>query len=205
MAPTATVSVVPANEASWADLTAIFGRRGEAYRCQCQWFKIPRAEWRSVGVGERAERLREQTGCDRPDASTTSGLVAYLDGEPAGWCAVEPRPAYPRLLRARVPWTGRTEDKADARVWAVTCFVTRTGFRRRGVSRVLARAAADFARQRGARAVEGYPVVPGPGRGLATDELYVGSRSIFADAGFSQVSAPSERRVVMRIDFADGG
>lgn len=201
----AAVSVVPANEASCADLTAIFGLRGEAHGCQCQWFKISRAEWRSVDVEERAERLREQTGCGRPDARTTTGLVAYLDGEPAGWCAVEPRTAYTRLLRARIPWTGRTEDKTDARVWAVTCFVTRTGFRRRGVSRVLARAAVDFARRRGARAVEGYPVVSGAGRGPTTDELYVGSRSIFADAGFSQVSMPSDRRVVMRIDFADGG
>jgi hypothetical protein len=29
----------------------------------------------------------------------------------------------------------------------------------------------------------------------------MGSRSIFAAAGFAEVSAPTERRVVMRIDF----
>jgi hypothetical protein len=41
--------------------------------------------------------------CDHPESATTSGLVAYLDGEPVGWCAVEPRTAYPRLLlRTRV-------------------------------------------------------------------------------------------------------
>ena len=32
-------------------------------------------------------------------------------------------------------------------------------------------------------------------------ELHVGSRSIFDDAGFTQVSHPTLRRVVMRIDF----
>jgi hypothetical protein len=32
-------------------------------------------------------------------------------------------------------------------------------------------------------------------------ELYVGSRSIFADAGFTEVSRPTPRRAVMRIDF----
>ena len=84
-----------------------------------------------------AFRLREQTDCGHPESNTTSGLVAYLDGEPAGWCAVEPRPVYVRLLRTRVPWSGRAEDKADEGIWAVTCFVTRTGFRRRGVSRAL--------------------------------------------------------------------
>jgi GNAT superfamily N-acetyltransferase len=51
-----------------------------------------------------------------------------------------------RLLRKRIVWAGRAEDKTDDSVWAVTCFVTRTGFRRRGISRALARAAVDFAR-----------------------------------------------------------
>jgi hypothetical protein len=47
----------------------------------------------SVPVAERARRMREQTACGHPDSDTTSGLVAYLDGEPVGWCAVEPRAA----------------------------------------------------------------------------------------------------------------
>ena len=110
----------------------------------------PRHGWRSVPIEERAFRLRQQTDCGHPESDTTSGLVAYLDGEPAGWCAVEQRTAYVRLLRTRVPWTGRSEDKTDDGIWAVTCFVTRTGFRRRGVSRALACATVDFARQRGA-------------------------------------------------------
>jgi len=106
-----------------------------------------------------------------------------------------------RLLHARVPWAGRDEDRADDSIWAVTCFVTRTGFRRRGVSRALASAAVGFARDRGARAVEGYPLVNRPGQQFQWGELYVGSRSIFADAGFSEVSRPTPRRAVMRIDF----
>jgi GNAT superfamily N-acetyltransferase len=194
------ISVVPANEASWDDLQTIFGTGGEPPRCQCQWFKIPNAQWRSVS-DELADRLREQTGCGNPRAVTTSGLVAYLDGQPVGWCAVEPRTAYPRLLRARVPWAGRTENKVDDGVWVVTCFVTRTGFRRRGVSRTLVRAAVDFARERGARAIEGYPMITRPGEKFSWGELYVGSRGIFADAGFTEVSRPTPRRVVMRIDF----
>jgi ribosomal protein S18 acetylase RimI-like enzyme len=201
MTTDAVISVVPANEASWDDLQAVFGTRGDASRCQCQHFKIRDFHWRSVPVGERAGRLREQTGCGHPGARPTSGLVAYLDGEPAGWCAVEPRTAYPRLLYTRVPWTGRAEDKTDHGVWAVTCFVTRTGFRRRRVGRALARAAVEFARERGARAIEGYPMITEPGQEITWGELYVGSRSIFAAAGFAEVSRPTRRRVVMRIDF----
>ena len=179
MAGTATtpeVTIVPANEASWEDLRAVLGTRGDPARCQCQRYKMqPRESWASVGIEELTFRLRTQTDCGHPETETTSGLVAYLDGEPVGWCAVEPRSAYPRLLlKTRVPWAGRAEDKTDDSVWAVTCFVTRTGFRRRGISRALARAAVAFARQRGARALEGYPMVMEPGQEVMSVELHVG-------------------------------
>ncbi len=199
----APITISPANEASWEDLQAVFGTRGDPSRCFCQRYKMqPGESWASFPAEERAFRLRAQTDCGHPGSGTTSGLVAYLDGEPVGWCAVEPRNAYPRLLlKTRVPWDGRAEDKNDETVWAVTCFVTRTGFRRRGVSRALARAAVDFARDRGARAVEGYPMITEPGRDIMPVEVHVGSRSAFAEAGFVEVSHPTLRRVVMRIDF----
>jgi GNAT superfamily N-acetyltransferase len=203
MTKDAAISVVPANEASWEDLQAVLGTRGDPSKCQCQRYKMrPGEAWASFPVEERAQRLRTQTHCGHPESEATSGLVAYLDGEPVGWCAVEPRSAYPRLLRnCRVPWEGRSEDKTDHSVWAVTCFVTRASFRRRGVSRRLARAAVDFARERGARALEGYPMLTEPGKEITWGELHVGSRSIFAAAGFAEVSRPTRRRVVMRIDF----
>jgi len=40
-----------------------------------------------------------------------------------------------------------------------------------------------------------------PGRDVPWGELHVGSRSSFAAAGFTEVSHPTVRRVVMRIDF----
>jgi GNAT superfamily N-acetyltransferase len=196
------VTVVPANEASWEDLRAIFGDRGYAAYCHCQRPKMKSwAEWKELGVAGRMLRHEAQTHCGYPSAETTSGLVAYLDGEPVGWCAVEPRTAYARLRRTPVPWTGRAEDKDDDGVWAVVCFITRAGFRRRGVSRALAHATVEFARERGARALEGYPMVVEPGEDVTWGELNVGSRSIFAEAGFQEVSHPTLRRVVMRIDF----
>jgi GNAT superfamily N-acetyltransferase len=187
--------IVPANEATWEDLQAIFGTRGAPSRDWCQRYKMrPKEAWASVGANGLASRLKEQTACGQPESTTTTGLVAYVDGEPAGWCAVDPRPANPRLLsHCPVPWVDRTEDKTDEGVWAVTCFVTRAGFRRRGISKALARAAVAFARQRGARALEGYPHLSEFG--------HVGTPSIFAAAGFVEVSKPTPRRIVMRIDF----
>jgi GNAT superfamily N-acetyltransferase len=194
------ISVVPANAASWEDLRAIFGSRGQASRCQCQRYKLrPRESFAAFPAEVRAQRLREQTDCGHPESGTTSGLVAYLDGEPVGWCAVEPRTVYAGLVRNhRVPWDGRAEDKADAGVWAATCLFTRAGFRKRGISRALARAAVDFARERGARALEAYPMTT---KHAIAEELHVGTEGVFADAGFIAVNRPTVRRVVMRIDF----
>ncbi|HST15342.1 MAG TPA: GNAT family N-acetyltransferase [Gaiellaceae bacterium] len=193
------VTVVAANEATWDDLQAVFGTSGDPSRCWCQRFKMaPGESWAAVGASALARRLREQTRCGHPDSAATTGLVAYLDGEPVGWCAVEPRSAYPRMLRNnRVPWEGRNEDKLDEGVWAVTCFVVRKGFRRRGIASALVRAAADHARERGARAVEGYPMTT---KEALLGELHVGTHGMFAAAGFTEVSRPGVRRAVMRID-----
>jgi GNAT superfamily N-acetyltransferase len=197
------VKIVPANQASFEDLQTVFGTRGPAARCQCQRYKLrPREAFAKFPVEERALRLREQTDCGHPDAEATSGLVAYLDGEPVGWCAVEPRPAFTGLVRNnRVPWEGRAEAKDDDSVWAVTCLFTRAGYRKRGVSYALARAAADFARERGARAVEGYPMTT---KNAILEELHVGTEGAFAAAGFAEVTRPTLRRAVMRIDFEKG-
>jgi GNAT superfamily N-acetyltransferase len=197
----ASIAIVPANEASWDDLRAIFGSRGYAAYCQCQRFKIGHHEWTDTPVVLRMERLRAETHCGYPSAPTTSGLVAYLDGEPVGWCAVEPRTAYPRLPPRRIAWEARGEHRDDDTVWAVTCFATRAGFRRQGIARALARATVDFARKRGARALEAYPMLTEPGQEITWGEAHVGTASIFADAGFQEVSHPTLRRVVMRIDF----
>jgi GNAT superfamily N-acetyltransferase len=194
------ISIVPANRASCEDLQAIFGTRGTAARCQCQRYKLaPREAFGSFPAEERAHRLRVQTECGHPESETTSGLVAYLDGEPAGWCAVEPRSEYAGLARSfRLHWEGRDEDRADESVWAVTCLFTRAGYRRRGISHALARAAVDFARERGARALEAYPINT---KDVIAEELHVGTEATFAGAGLRAVIRPTRRRVVMRIDF----
>ncbi|HEX6868855.1 MAG TPA: GNAT family N-acetyltransferase [Candidatus Limnocylindrales bacterium] len=193
----------PANEAACADLAAVFGSRGAASVCRCQRYKLaPREAFKHHPPEVRADRLRVQTGCGNRDAPTTAGLIAFLDGEPVGWCAVEPRSAYAGLARVyRVPWEGRSEDKTDPTVWAVTCLLVRAGFRGRRISYALARAAVEHARSRGARALEAYPMITQPGQEITWDEIHVGTVTVFAAAGLTVVHQPTIRRVVMRIDL----
>lgn len=194
-------TVVPANGASWADLAAVFGVRGPAARCWCQRYKLARGEtFVSCPPEDRADRLREQTNAGHPGSGTTSGLVAYAEGKPVGWCAVEPRTEYHGLVRnaSMAAWSGRDEDRADPGVWAVTCVLVSAGHRRRGVSRALVRAAVEHARKAGARVLEGYPMTTGS---AVSEELQPGVLSTFLDAGFVEVHRPSARRAVVAIEL----
>ena len=198
--PDDALTVVPANEASWEDITAVFGT-GDAGKCACQRFKVVGWIWRDSTQGERTAALRAQTGCDNPNAASTSGLIGYLSDEPVGWVAVEPRIAYPKLRSLRIPWTGRPgEDRDDDGVWAVTCFAVRKGYRGRGLTYPLARAAVEYAREHGARAIEAYAMFAPPGKVITWGEMHVGARQVYEEAGFVEISRTA-RRAVMRIDF----
>lgn len=198
--PAEQINIVPANQATWKDLQALFGT-DDPDQCHCQRLKVIGCFWRDSTRDERAEMLRMQTACGNPTADATSGLVAYVNGEPVGWAAVEPRTMYPKLRTSRIPWRGRVEDKDDDDVWAVTCLLVRKGYRGRGLTYALARATVDFAHQSGARALEAYPMITQPGKEITWGELRVGARQVFEAAGFREVTHPTPRRVVMRIEF----
>ena len=195
----ASLRVVPANQVAFDDVQSVFGDRGPAARCQCQRYRLwPGESFGKQPAEERQHRLREQAGFGDPDAPTC-GLVAWLEYEPAGWCAVGPRSDLNGLKRVfTVPWKGRDEDPDDAAIWAVTCFYIRKGFRRRGIASALLLAAVEHTRSQGARALEGYPIMR---TDVIDEELLVGTVPMFEEAGFRQVSAPTPRRLVMRIDF----
>ncbi|TFB51083.1 GNAT family N-acetyltransferase [Cryobacterium tagatosivorans] len=189
------VRVVSVADVSWDDVRTVFGTRGDPAGCWCQYFKLPNAEFESATKEDCSGMLRQQVSANDP----APGVIAYLGDEPVGWCAVEPRPNYPRLRRAKVVTEGSRQDPDDASVWAVTCFVVRVGFRKRGVGGALLRGAVDQARALGARVVEGYPVDTAERVGAPSAELYHGTVSLFVKAGFAVVSRPTRDRAVVEL------
>ena len=91
----------PANDATSEDVEAVFDAGG-ARKCRCQALKVPGWIWRDTTQQERDAALLEQAGCGT--SGPTSGLVGYVDGEPAGWVAVEPRERYPRIWARQKSW-----------------------------------------------------------------------------------------------------
>ncbi|WP_136707264.1 GNAT family N-acetyltransferase [Agromyces sp. H66] len=186
--------ILPANEVPFADVAAVFGTKGDPAHCWCQWFKIPGRDWRSVGDDGLRDRLEAQLAA----SDSGPGLLAY-DGEtPAGWCAVEPRPGLVRLARSRIVAGGTAHpDFTDRDIWAVTCFVVPRAHRKRGIGTALAEAAVTYARERGARIIEGYAVDASPHEKHAAADLFHGTVSMFEAAGFTEVARPTRDRVVM--------
>lgn len=191
-----TVTIIPVTDAPWHDVQTVFGTRGDPSTCWCQYFKMDNAEWKSATRETCEPALQRQVS----ELNSPPGLVAYLDGEPVGWCAVEPRANYPRLGRGKVVQAS-PEPADDPSVWAVTCFVVRVGFRKRGIATALLTAAADHARANGARVLEGYPVDPDQRENVSAADLYYGIVTQFTASGFSEVSRPTPSRALMQLQF----
>ena len=189
--------IVPVSEAPWGDVVRVFGTRGDPARCWCQYYKVSNKEWNTAGREKLEQLLREQAS----EGLRGPGLIAYAGGEPAGWCAIEPRPRIPRILTSKVAKFGRQEPDDDESVWAITCVVVRVGHRRRGISAALVLAAVEEARKGGARVVEGYPVDTSGKSTSSSAKLYHGTVSVFEAAGFRIAAKPTTRRAVVRLEL----
>ncbi len=195
----ATIEITPATAATWPAVDAVMGPSGGDARCWCQFFHQSGKEWEQRGRGNR--ELLERQVVDGPPP----GLVAHVDGEPAGWVALAPRCTYQRIGRSPIMRPDPERDGAldDPDVWAVTCFVIRREHRGAGLMRALLDAAVAHARDHGAHAVEAYPVDT-DGETVDSANLYYGVRSVFEDAGFTTVARPRPHRARVRLDLDAG-
>lgn len=85
-------------------------------------------------------------------------------------------------------------------MWAITCLIVRPGYRGHGLTYPLVAGAVEHARAQGASAIEGYPMLTHGGT-VTWGEMNVGSVGPFAAAGFREVSRPTLRRAVMRLEL----
>jgi GNAT superfamily N-acetyltransferase len=181
------LEVHPLTADRWDDLVTLFDRPGDPKGCWCMFYRVRSKDFERLwGAGAKAA-FREVVAEGPPP-----GLLAYRDGVPVGWVAVAPRDVYPRILNSP---TIRPLD--DQPAWAVVCFYVLRGERRGGVAAALLDAAVDFAAEHGATAVEGYPKDTDGARKHA-NEMFVGSMSMFAEAGFTEAGRRSPTRPIMR-------
>ncbi len=155
------------------DFAQVVGtKRADAGGCWCMSYRDSR-----VANADRPAYMAAECA-----AEPGPGVLAYVDGDPAGWCSVAPRSTYRRLMRSRtIPMV----DDRDP--WSVVCFVVRPAYRRRGLMHALLAGAVAHAAAHGAPVVEGYPVETG---GTRVDVIsgYVGTVELFERAGFHRAA-----------------
>jgi len=191
-----TIEVRAAGAERFDDVATMLGpKKPDATVCWCLSHRLDAKTNRSLMGPARGEYVRELCGRD-----VAPGVLAYDDGEVAGWAAVAPRSELPFARSRKIPHVD------DLPVWSVWCIRVRSGHRGKGISHALLAGAVGYARSQGAPAVEGYPV-DNQGQKVDLTMAYVGTRGLFEKAGFTKAAdtdsvAGGIPRVLMRLRLA---
>jgi GNAT superfamily N-acetyltransferase len=175
--------------ADWPLIEQLFGDNGACGGCWCMYWHAPPGEeaWdRAKGATNRSS-LRKEIESGRCNA-----IVAIRDGQAIGWCRFGPTGSFARLARSRKLVRQGMADHV------VLCFFIARSARRSGVAVALLEAAAAAAFEDGARAIEGYAVVP-KGEDVPGAFAWTGLPAIFERAGFSPVAHDAGARRIYEL------
>jgi hypothetical protein len=181
------LTIRPLTPDLWPALEELFGKNGACNGCWCMYWRVgARYRKRSPNVNKSAFRNIVMSG-------PPPGLLAF-DGDIAvGWCQLTPRDALPWLNKS---W--RLDRVDEVPVWALSCFYIRIGYRRRGITAALVRAAIKEAKRAKAPALEAYPL----DATKTPSASGTGYASTFARARFRIVARHTPPRPIMRYDFS---
>lgn len=191
-----TITTKAATPTEWDDVQRALTGAGDGASCQCIWPVLRDKDWNKTTKDQRVGILHDEITTGPPP-----GIVAYIDGEAAGWIRIGPRPAQARLGHTRTIVAATQEPLDDAEVWAVSCFSVRRDHRGQGLNGALLAAAVDYARESGARIIEGYPVDTSAVR-VSSNDLFHGALSTFLAAGFSVVGELRSGRPLVSLTMA---
>ena len=182
----------PLTTKEWNDFVTLFGERGACGGCWCMLWRLTRKQFESQ-KGE-GNKLAMKTIID---SGEVPGILAYHSNKAIGWCAIAPRSSYLALSRSRI-----LQPIDDRPCWSVACLFIEKSYRKMGVSTELLRAAAGYAKSKGAELVEGYPVEPKSEKDIPPAFAWTGIPSAFIRAGFKEVQRRSPTRPIMRIELS---
>ncbi len=188
-------TVKPLTPSRFEDFADVVNPGRRQTHCWCLSHRLPAREIEELGHGSREDAMRALAA-----RRSRPGVIGYADGTPVGWVHISPRTEIPRLVSSTL-----ITPVDDVAVWSIICVVIRGGHRKRGHTTRLLEGAVAHARDRGAPAVESYPVDAEGGR-IDTTMAFVGTRAMFENAGFRVVGqtgavASGRPRLVMRRDL----
>lgn len=177
----ARIEIAPVTRETWRDFARLFEARGGPRYCWCAPYRFRDAHEMDAAAKKTGMRGLVTRG-------VPIGVLAYVGGEPVGWCSVAPRETYVKLERSR---TMPRRTPPETPTWTVLCFFVKRPFRKQGVARALLDGAIAHARSQGAAILEAYPFDT-----AGQTATHRGHSSLFAAAGFEQ---EDERRWFLRL------
>lgn len=176
----------------WDVVERLFGGNGACGGCWCMHWRVPRGGklWEESKGAKNRRDFRALVRAGRVHACVAFDAAS---GEPVGWCSFGPRRDFPRLATVRA-----LRDVSGPDDWAIVCFFVKAAARGRGVGEALLREAVRVAGDRGARALEGYPVTPYGARPVPAAFAWTGVPELFVRAGFEDVTPEGRSRRVYR-------
>lgn len=128
------------------DLETLFSTSEECKECWC--------------MNHRCAPTACPTGAEAADQFSSklnqeeiNGLIAYLDGKPVGWCAIDKT-----STQIGHDFVVENPDEVSQKSWMIHCLYIHPEARGQGISKMLIRDAVEMARAKGADEVLAFPI-----------------------------------------------
>ncbi len=131
------LSFHPLTQKLWRDFELLFGDNGACCGCWCMNWKL-RGKTFSENKGDSNRQQQKSI----VDSKKIPGLIAYSEGYPIGWIAIEPRSEYPKLATSKI-----LKPIDDEEVWSITCLFIEKKHRHKGITVELIKAAVQHAKK----------------------------------------------------------
>ena len=178
----------PLTPERWTDFETLFGPNGACAGCWCAWFLMTNREFKDSTKEGHKQLMNELV-----EGGVEPGIIAYADGVPAGWVALAPRERYKRL--ATSDHLGPVDDQP---VWVIPCFFIQRDYRRQGLMGKLLSAAIAYARSKGVKTLEAFPL--DVEEKINSMSLFSGKSAVFYESGFKEV-ARRDYRPILRLEL----
>ncbi|MCI0450044.1 MAG: GNAT family N-acetyltransferase [Chlorobi bacterium] len=148
----------------------------DGWCCCVSWWVESWKEW-----GERTEEQNRKLRDMLFAKGEYDGYILYCDNEPAGWCQCGKRD---RLIKL----TNQFKLQPSADTWAVTCFLIKPEFRKKGLSRKFLELVLEDLKASGVKHVQAFPRSQPAGKELDDGEVWTGPENIYINSGFVKES-----------------
>lgn len=182
------ITFEPLSRDNWDKFVKLFGEKGACENCWCMYYRLRRADFikgKDGGGNKNAMMTLVEKG-------SPAGILGFFNGDAIAWCAFAPREDFIKLENSRVH-----KRIDDIPVWSVPCLFVARGYRRQGVASQLLMGVIKFAKEKGIKVIEAYPIIPTTEK-VPDPFAWNGFYKTFEKLGFKIVDQKSANRPMVR-------